>query len=111
MATVIWTNHALQRLSDRKTDKDFVLQAFYNPDKRNPGKQSGTTDFIKQVGKYKITLIASQNEKYEWIIISAWVEPPFSGSIDILSKKKYLEYNQSSGWKKVWLIIKEQFGF
>ena len=107
----IWTTHALERLKDRNIPQHEAWQAFNSPEQQTKGKSAGTTEFRKTIQGRDYTIIASQNNKREWIILSCWVHPPFTGSIDIPKKKAYLKYKNSSTWGKIWIQIKRAFGF
>ncbi len=108
---VIWTNHALERLGHRGLNQQMAHEAFKNPDKKNPGKQSGTMQFEKKFGNSTVTIIAKQNEKYEWLILSCWIDPPIVGYMDYYKKKRYVEYGKAGFWGKFWITFKEQLGF
>lgn len=110
-AGAIWTNHALERLEQRGLSQDLAGEAFQHPDKTISGKQSGTIEYQKSFGNSLVTIICKQNERREWIILSAWIDPPLSGSIDIKKKEEYLRYKKSGFWGKFWHIIKKQLGF
>ncbi len=107
---VIWTNHALERLAQRNLAQNLAYTAFISPDNKIPGKKAHTTEYQKKVQHYKITVIATKNEKNEHVILSCWVDPPMPGSIDIEKKRVYREYQKGSFWKKVWITIKVQLG-
>jgi hypothetical protein len=107
---VIWTNHALDRLTQRNLDQNTAFEAFSNADRAIPGKKAHTTEFQKKFDTYFITVIATKNEKNEWVILSCWVDPPLPGSIDIKKRNNYLAWKKASGWKKVWLVLKKQLG-
>lgn len=110
MNNLIFTNHALKRISDRKMNKSMILQAFTSPDRKNKGKNPDTTEFIKHTGSSTITLIAKQNEKNEWIALSAWIDPPFPGTKDYKDRKRYLAYQNAGFWGKLWLTLLNQLG-
>jgi len=110
MNNLIFTNHALERISDRKMNKNMIIQAFSSPDSTNKGKKPDTTEFIKHTGNSTITLIAKQNEKKEWIALSAWIDPPYPGTKDYKEKKRYNAYRHAGFWGKIWLTIKSQIG-
>ncbi len=75
----IWTNHALNRLRGRSISQDEAWLAFQHPDRSHPGKQRGTIEYQKTVGSSLITVVAMQNEKKEWLILSCWKDPAFNG--------------------------------
>lgn len=107
----IWTNHVLERLHDRNISRDTAWKTLRYPDSTHPGKKADSTEFIKQIENHTITVIATQNEKREWVIMSCWAHPPYPGSIDIKKKKAYLQYKHSSLTGKIWIQIKRAFGF
>lgn len=110
---VIWTNHALSRLAERKLPHKLALETFQYPDSTRPGKQIGTREVTKRFGRHVVTLITKQNEKGEWIVLSAWVDPPYYGTTDYEKRQKYNQYMKewrSAGfWGKIWLEIKGLF--
>jgi hypothetical protein len=106
----ILTNHAKDRINQRKIPESYISATFNNPDTTNHGKQSGTMEYTKRFDKYKVTLIAKQNERYEWIILSTWMDPPMTGTEDEKKRQEYKAYQKSSGWGKVWIMIKKSFG-
>ncbi len=111
MSSYILTNHAKDRIQERKIPDSYIYQTFNSPDQSIKGKQYGTTEYIKRFDTYKVTLICKQNERYEWIIVSAWMDPPMSGTQDEKKRNRYLAYQKASGWGKFWLIVKQSFGF
>lgn len=107
----IWTNHALERLGQRGLTQDLAKQAFQHPDFSIPGKKSGTVEYQKKFGISIITVIAKQNEKNEWVILSCWIDPPLPGSIDIKKREEYKRFKKATFWGKIWLAFKSQLGF
>lgn len=108
---IIWTTHALERLKRRGLPQDWALQTFKHPDQSSPGNQSGSMIYEKKFDKKRVSVIAKQNEKNEWIILSCWIDPPMPGSPDAKEKEVYRKYQKASGWKKMLLIIKQQLGW
>jgi len=111
----IWTNHALERLLQRGLSQDMAFQAFSTPDKSFAGKQTGTTEFQKQFGIHKVTIIAKPNEKREWIILSAWIDPPMLGTQDARKQESYKKfqknYRNASGWQKMGMLFLKQLKY
>lgn len=108
---IIWTNHALERLSERGLSQDLAWQAFSAPDSQKPGKKAGTTEFRKRVDNATITLIAKPNDTNEWLVLSCWIDPPLYGTKDYKKKQAYLNYKKAGFWGKVWYTVKSQLGF
>ena len=106
----IWTNHALDRLSERGFTQEMASQTFNHPDRTIDGNEAGSKKYQKKFGKSLVTILAKQNEKSEWIILSCWMDPPLPGSVDEKKKEAHKNYQKSSSWKKIWLILKNQLG-
>lgn len=107
----IFTKHALERLKERQFSQEQAKLALTSPDQTKPGKKSNTWEYLKKFGQKTVTLIVTNNNQGEKIVVSAWIDPPIYGTADYHKKKRYQEYYRSSGLKKIWLIIKEQLGF
>lgn len=106
-----WTSHALKRIRERDFSQEMAEQTFKNPDQVSYGKQSGTMEFIKRFGRETVTLIGRKNEKNEWVIISAWIDPPRPGTRDFYKKQKWRAYQKLGFWGKLWYLVKRQIGF
>ncbi|HVZ58303.1 MAG TPA: hypothetical protein VG935_00915, partial [Patescibacteria group bacterium] len=104
----IWTNHALERLGQRGLSQDLAWQAFSHPDRELPGKNSGTMEYQRRFGPSLVTIIAKQNERREWIILSNWIDPPLPGTMDYYKKEEYKRYQKSGFWGKIFLSFKKQ---
>jgi len=107
----IFTKHARKRLKERQFSQEQAELAFSQPDHIKPGKKNNTWEYLKKFGKQTITLIVTNNDQGEKIVVSAWIDPPVFGTKDYQQKQRYQEYYRSGGLKKIWLIIKEQLGF
>lgn len=97
MSSLIFTNHALERMNDRKIAKNLALQTFSSPDAVHNGKKTGTKEFRKKFDKSTLTLIALQNDKNEWVVLSCWIDPPIFGT-------------KANFWGKILFEIKKQLG-
>lgn len=107
----IWTNHALERLGQRGLSQELAWKAFQFPDKSFKGNQPETIEYQKSFGKSLVAIIAKQNEKKEWVILSCWVNPPLSDSIDNKKKEEYKKYQKASFLRKFLITLKNQLGF
>jgi hypothetical protein len=69
---VIFTNHALERLYQRKIAQSDAWYTFKRSDRQLKGKISGSWKFSKSYGPQTIEVIAKQNEQEQWVILSCW---------------------------------------
>ena len=104
----IWTNHALERLTQRGLSQKMAYETFQYPQESKQGKDPGTTEYRKTFDEHVVTVAAKQNEKGEWIILSCWVNPPFPGSIDLKNRDFQKAYSKASMSKKLWLLFKKE---
>ena len=122
ISDVVFTNHAIERMKQRGISGDWVWQAVKKADKTIAGKEKHTTESIKQFGEHTVTAITKKNDLGEWVVLSAWMDPPIQGTIDYFKKQKYnkslkkaQEYaykmEKASFWGKLWLTFKKQAGF
>lgn len=71
----IWTNHALARLRERRIKQGDAWATFRRPDKSRYAAAKGAWVYHKTYGNQKIEVVAKQNERKEWIILSVWSRP------------------------------------
>lgn len=76
---VIWTNHALDRLRDRGMKQGDAWATWRNPQQSKKGSIPGSWVYYRNYGGTQIEVVAKQNEKREWIIISVWSRPVSQG--------------------------------
>jgi len=69
---VIWTNHAIKRLYECQLTQSDAWYSFQHPDGQLKGKVPGSKRYYKDYGHQRIEVIATQNEKKEWVILSCW---------------------------------------
>ncbi len=104
---VIWTKHALERLGKRGLTQELAWQAFNHPDEEKKGKTAGSYEFRKRIDKSTVTVIAKQNEKREWLILSAWVKPPLTAWA-MKQDNEYRDFRKAGFWGKLWYTVKKQ---
>lgn len=85
---VIWTNHALERLKERGIKQGDAWVTFQNPDQSRRGQKGWV--FYKTWGNEKIEVVASQNEKKKWVILSVWSRPVYKGKFAHVERQKDL---------------------
>jgi hypothetical protein len=69
---VIWTNHALFRLRERGISQGDAWATWKKPDRSSFAKQKGAWVYHRTFGNQKIEVVAKQNDKKEWIVLSVW---------------------------------------
>ncbi len=107
---IIFTNHAIERMGQRGLSYDYVKETVKNPDRSYGGKESGTTESIKQYGISKVTIITKRNQQNEIIVLSAWIDPPLAGTKDAKEKNLYNKSKKAGPWGKIWIAIRRQLG-
>jgi len=105
----IWTNHAIQRLKERKILRKLIDQALYHPDKKLH-KNAYITEQQKRIKGLTLAVIIKENENGEKIIVSCWVNPPFPGTKDYKLHQRFLAMKKASFMKKIWLTFLNQIG-
>ncbi len=68
----IWTNHALKRLVERGVSQSDAWATWYSPDESNFAANKGAWVYKKKIGSQLIEVVAKQNEKKQWLILSVW---------------------------------------
>lgn len=90
---VIWTNHALQRLKERNISQSDAYATFYHPSQSRYAQTKGAWVFYRDYGSDRIEVVASQNEKKEWVIMSVWSKPLYEKYQSFPRKKEYASFN------------------
>lgn len=93
---VIWTKHALERLEQRGIKQGDAWSVWRSPDQSRFAASKGAWVYYKTWGNDRIEVVAKQNEKKQWIILSVWSKP-------ILNKKgkKKTKGDYEPIWKSV----------
>lgn len=68
---VIWTNHAMDRMRERGIKQGDAWATFNRPGKSRKGA-SGNWVYLRNWGGEQIEVVAKQDQKREWIILSVW---------------------------------------
>jgi len=69
---VIFTNHAIKRLYERKIAQSDAWYTIKHADSQTKGKTPGSWKFSKSYGPQTIQIIAKQNEQKQWLVLSCW---------------------------------------
>jgi hypothetical protein len=110
MTKIIWTNHASQRLKERKISENIILKTINSPDSKIINTDS-SIEVSKQYGEQKAHAVYKKNDNQEFIVLSCWVNPPNYGSTDFHKKKYYKKLKKASGVKKFLYTLLNQLGF
>lgn len=103
---VIFTNHAIQRLHERKITQSDAWYTFKHSDQQAKGKTPGSWKFSKSYGYQTIEVIGKQNEQKQWVLLSCWSKMVGDGR-SIFSQPKenlFWKLTKRAGkglWKKV----------
>ena len=78
---LIWTNHAIERLTRRGIKQGDAWATWNRPDqsRKGTGSRLGAWIYYRTWGNTRIEVVAKQNERKEWIIISVWSDPVYAG--------------------------------
>ncbi|HKB88387.1 MAG TPA: DUF4258 domain-containing protein [Patescibacteria group bacterium] len=68
---IIWTNHAIERMRERGILQGDAWATWNRPDQSRKGV-SGNWVYYKNWSGTQIEVVAKQNDKKEWIILSVW---------------------------------------
>lgn len=77
---IIWTKHALTRLRERGIKQGDAWATWRNPESSRKGN-SGSVVFYRTYGTTRIEVVAKQNEKKEWLILSVWSQPVYKDEV------------------------------
>ena len=69
---VIWTNHALLRMEERKVKQGDAWATWKNPSNSKYDPKKGAWVYRRVYGNEEIEVVAKKNEKNQWLIISVW---------------------------------------
>lgn len=84
---VVWTNHAIERLRERNISQGDAWATWSRPDQSRKGS-SGNWVYYKTYpsadsgqAAQRIEVVAKQNEKGEWLILSVWSRPVYGNNV------------------------------
>jgi len=69
---VIWTNHALQRLTERGIKQGDAWAVWNRPEQSRFSATQGAWIYYRTYYDERIEVVAKQNERKEWLILSVW---------------------------------------
>lgn len=77
---IIFTNHALERLSQRGISQGDAWATFNRPDQSRYATSRDAWIYYKTYKDQKIEVVAKKNKKGEWLVLSVWSRPVFQKS-------------------------------
>lgn len=88
---LIWTNHALDRMRERGISQGDAWATWNRPEQSRPGTGSrqGAWVYYRTWGNQKIEIVAKQNDRREWIIISVWSGTVFQKQVHSSKKSSF----------------------
>ncbi|NMB56397.1 DUF4258 domain-containing protein [Candidatus Beckwithbacteria bacterium] len=92
---IIFTDHILQRMKERQISLDYVYWVFKRPEIKIYDRKKQSYKFIRQGSNKNFVMIAKQNEKKEWVLLSCWTK-----EIYLRKKPKRLNF-----WQNLWKIL------
>lgn len=77
---VIWTNHAMDRLRERGIKQGDAWATWRNPEQSRYATSKGSWIYYRTYGNERIEVVAKQNERKEWLILSVWSRQVYNKS-------------------------------
>lgn len=88
---VIWTNHALQRLTERGIKQGDAWATFSHPQESRYATTKGAWVFYRTYDDNQIEVVARQNKEKKWVVLSVWSKQVFPRSSPANQKPNFLE--------------------
>jgi len=91
---VIWTDHAIQRLQERNISQGDAWATLNKPDQSRYAKSKDAWVYYKtyplrgSVQAQKIEVVAAQNERKQWVVLSVWSRPVYEAHGRVYKKEK-----------------------
>lgn len=89
---VIWTNHAISRMSQRGIKQGDAWATWSRPDESRHAKIPGAWIYYRTYGNDRIEVVAKKNGKGEWIILSIWSRPVFGQEIKSMKRESFWKH-------------------
>lgn len=77
---VVWTNHALQRLSERGIKQGDAWATWSRPEQSRYAASQGAWVYYRTWGNTRIEVVAKQDERKKWLILSVWSKPIYANT-------------------------------
>lgn len=97
---IIWTNHALDRLRERRIKQGDAWATWNRPQQSRKGTVAGSWVYYRNWGGTQIEVVAKQNEKKEWLVLSVWSRPASQNNLGTLKP-----FPKTTFWRKLYNFI------
>ena len=74
---IVFTNHAMERATQRGVSQQDAWATLNNPDSLREADNKGKWVFYRTYGDRKVEVVASKNERNQWVVVSVWDRPHF----------------------------------
>jgi hypothetical protein len=100
---IIWTNHAMERMRQRGIKQGDAWATWNRPEqsRKGSGSSTGAWVYYRTWGNQKIEVVAKQNERKEWIIISVW-------SDTVSQSQTFQKPQKTSFWSNLLNILRSR---
>lgn len=72
---IILTTHAEERMSERGVSPQMVYATLSKPDRSRFADAKQKFIYNKTFGRDMVEVVASQNERKQWVVVSVWSRP------------------------------------
>lgn len=110
MSNIVWTNHALERNKDRQITQSWIEQTINNPESYSE-LGGNKTESKKRFGHQTVTVVTAKTDSGQYLILSAWINPPNVGTNDFKKQSYNQQMKKASNLKKLFITFKSQLGF
>lgn len=72
---VVWTNHAIKRLTERGISQSDAWATWSRPDSSRYAASRGAWIYYRKFGNQTVEVVAKKDAAGRWIILSVWSRP------------------------------------
>lgn len=92
---LIWTNHALERLSQRGIKQGDAWATWSRPDQSRKGASGDSWVYYRTWGDERIEVVTKKNERGETLVLSVWSKKTYGKPKESFLRfllRKYLHF-------------------
>lgn len=109
MSSIIWTKHAEERNRERQISQNWIESTVNNPDDFSE-IEGGKIKSNKNFGNHTVSVITTKANSGRYLILSAWANPPITGTEDYKKENYRKKMKKANPLKKFWLTFIKQIG-